>query len=165
MILLKKPYKPTLLTGLSGEFNVYGKSFYKINAVYLSGSPVSNTTLYNPFSGAPKLSAHYPQFTAYKLLTSQYTSNNDNTINIRVPAMFRSGYVDIIVENLAGYGTLTQYVIKDLYSGTQELQDLRPWASGIEVLSGTGVVVPENQIYTIDGNFLVTIAGDNVVGL
>jgi hypothetical protein len=53
-----------------------------------------------------------------------------------MPSATRAGYVDIIVENPAGYGKLTQYVIKELYSGTQTLQQLRPWALGIKVLSG-----------------------------
>lgn len=136
MTLLKKPYTPLAFVGLSAAFNVYGKSFMGLNAVYLSGAPLSGTTLYNPFSGVPKLSATYPGFTAYKLLSSDYTTNFDNTITVKVPAPVRAGYIDVIAQNPAGYGALTRFVIKDLYTGLQSLSVLRPWSSGIHVLSG-----------------------------
>lgn len=122
--------------GLSAAFKVTGKSFYAIQAVYLSGYPYDNTTLYNPFSGVPRLSANYPGFNAVKLLSSQYESNNENTIVFTMPSASRPGYVDIIIQNPAGYGTLTKYVIKELYTGTLTQQELRPWSSGIRVLSG-----------------------------
>lgn len=136
MILLKKPYKPLMFTGLSATYSVYGKSFMRLEAVYLSGTPVPNTTLYNPFSGTPKLSAAYPEFTAYKLLSTEHTTNFDNTITINIPAPLSAGYIDVIAQNPAGYGTLTQYVIKELYTGTQTQLELRPWSSGVEVLTG-----------------------------
>jgi len=167
--LLKKPYRPLIFTGQVKSFNVYGKSFYDVQAVYLSGEPYTNQTFFNPFSGVPKLSATYPGFFGVKLLSSNYSSNNDNAITFTVPSASNPGYVDIIVQNLAGYGTLTQYVIKDLYSGTQTQLQLRPWSLGIEVLSGVKIIIPpvpplpENQILTIDDNILITIAGDNIV--
>lgn len=128
-----------MYTGLSAAFSVYGRSFYKLDAVYLSGAPLSGTTFYNPFSAVPKLSAHYTGFTAYKLLSSEYTCNNDNTISITVPAPVRAGNIDVIAQNPAGYGTLTQFVIKEPYSGSQSLSELRPWMYGVNVLSGTNV--------------------------
>ena len=136
MILLKRPYTPLTYVGLSATFNVYGKSFMGLNAVYLSGAPLSGTTFYNPFSGVPKLSASYPGFTAYKLLSSDFTTNFDNTITINVPAPVTGGYIDVIAQNPAGYGALTRFVIKDLYTGLQPLSVLRPWSSGVLVLSG-----------------------------
>ena len=136
MILLKKPYTPLTYVGLSATFNVYGKSFMGLNAVYLSGAPLSGTTFYNPFSGVPKLSASYPGFTGYKLLSSDFTTNFDNTITINVPAPVTAGYIDVIAQNPAGYGALTRFVIKDLYTGLQPLSVLRPWSSGVLVLSG-----------------------------
>jgi len=135
IILLKKPYTTIAFTSATNSFNVYGKSFYDVQAVYLSGAPYTNQTFYSPFSGVPKLSAGYPGFFGVKLLSSQYSSNNDNTITFTMPSAVRPGYVDIIVQNPAGYGTLTKYVIKDLYSGTQTQLQLRPWSSGIKVLS------------------------------
>lgn len=153
-----------MFTGLSAEYNVYGKSFMRLEAVYLSGTPVANTTLYNPFSAVPKLSAHYPEFTAYKLLSSDYTTNFDNTITIKVPAPVATGYIDVIAQNPAGYGALTRFVIKDLYSGTQTQQQLRPWSDGIKVLSGTEIPsLPVGQLYTINGDTLLTISGDNII--
>ena len=148
-ILLKKPYKPVMFTGLSATFNVYGRSFYKLDAVYLSGAPLSNTTLYNPFSSVPRLSAHYQAFTAYRLLSSEYSTNFDNTITINVPVLTEPGYVDVIAQNPAGYGTLTRFVIKELYSGQQTQKELRPWSEGITVyLSGDS-----SNVLTVDGLF------------
>jgi len=159
MILLKKPYKPLMFTGLSAGFNVYGRSFMQLQAVYLSGTPYNNQTFYNPFSSVPKLSANNPGFTALKLLSSQYTTNNDNTITVTMPSAANAGYVDVIAQNPAGYGKLTQYVIKELYSGQQTLLQLRPWSSGVVVyLSGD-----DSNILTIDSSFLVTISGDYIV--
>jgi hypothetical protein len=136
MILLKKPYTPVTYVGLSAIFNVYGKSFMQLQAVYLSGRPLSGTTLYRPFSAIPKLSAVYPSFTAYKLLSSNYSTNFDNTLTINVPPPISAGYIDVIVQNPAGYGKLTQYVVKYPYSGVQTQLELRPWSSGVSVLSG-----------------------------
>jgi len=135
MILLKKPYTPVTYIGLSATFNVYGKSFMQLQAVYLSGRPLSGTTLYRPFSAIPKLSAVYPSFTAYKLLSSNYSTNFDNTLTINVPPPISAGYIDVIVQNPAGYGKLTQYVVKYPYSGVQTQLELRPWSSGVSVLS------------------------------
>jgi len=136
MILLKKPYTPVTYVGLSATFNVYGKSFMQLQAVYLSGRSLSGTTLYRPFSAIPKLSAVYPSFTAYKLLSSNYSTNFDNTLTINVPPPVSAGYIDVIVQNPAGYGKLTQYVVKYPYSGVQTQLELRPWSSGVSVLSG-----------------------------
>jgi hypothetical protein len=118
MILLKKPYTPVVFTSASKTFNVYGRSFFRVTNVYLSGYPYENQTFYNPFSALPKLSANYPGFFGVKLSSTQYQSNNDNTVTFTMPSATRAGYVDIIVENPAGYGKLTQYVIKEPYSGT-----------------------------------------------
>jgi hypothetical protein len=163
MILLKKPYKPTMYTGASASFNVYGKSFTRLEAVYLSGAPLFNTTFHNPFSAVPKLSAHYPGFTGYKLPLSAYTTNFDNTISIKVPKPYRLGFIDVIAQNPAGYGILTQLVIKERYTETQDLSTLRPWAYGIEVLSGEDISALENQMYAINDDILITIAEENIV--
>lgn len=166
MILLKRPYKPVMYTGLTASFNVYGRSFKGLEAVYLSGAPLLNTTFHNPFSAVPKLSATYPGFNGVKLLSSQYVTNYDNTITINIPAPARLGYIDVIAQNPAGYGKLTQYVIKELYSGTQSLSTLRPWSRGVQVLSGIDITIGvENQMLAINGDFLITIAGDNIVSI
>lgn len=164
MTFLKKPYTPVVFTSATKEFNVYGKSFMRLEAVYLSGFPYEGQTFYNPFSAVPKLSAQYPGFFGVKLLSSSYQSNNNNTITFTMPSATRAGYVDIIVQNPAGYGKLTQYVVKYLYSGEQTQLELRPWSSGVKVLSGVEVpLVPEGQVYSINGDIFVTITGDNIV--
>lgn len=162
-ILLKKPYKPLMFTGLSASYNVYGKSFMKLQAVYLSGTPLSGTTFHNPFSAVPKLSARFPGFTAYKLPLTEYTTNFDNTITIKIPAPIQAGFIDVIAQNPAGYGALTQFVIRELYTGVQSVSTLRPWSFGVNVLSGVELGVPAGQIYTISGDILVTINGENIV--
>jgi len=166
MIILKKPYKPIMFPGLSATFNVYGKSFMKLEAVYLSGAPLDNVTFYNPFSAVPKLSGLYPGFNGVMLPVAYYTTNFDNIITITIPAPVRSGYINVIAQNPAGYGVLTQFVIKELYSDTQTLQELRPWSSGVQVISAVFVPpVPEveNQMLSITGEDLITISGDNIV--
>lgn len=125
-----------MFTGLSASFDVYGISFRNLQAVYLSGTPLTNTTFYNPFSSIPKLSAAYPGFTGIKLLSSQFTTNFENTITIIIQPPTQIGYIDVIVQNPAGYGKLTQYVVKELYNNEQTQQQLRPWSSGVRVLSG-----------------------------
>jgi hypothetical protein len=167
MILLKKPYLPLIFTGESKSFSVYGKSFFKVTNVYLSGLPYSNTTLFNPFSSVPRLSALYPEFYAIKLPTTAYTSNNDNTVTFTMPSASSGGFVDIIVENQAGYGALTRYAIKSTYnpyvSGTAEYEAyqpyIRPWSQGV-------LVVRDEVMYSLDSyTQLVTISGENIVGI
>jgi hypothetical protein len=130
-----------MYTGLSAEYNVYGRSFMRLEAVYLSGSPVPNTTFYNPFSAVPKLSASYRGFTGYKLLSSDFSTNFDNTITIKIPPPVSPGYIDVIAQNPAGYGKLTQYAVKYLYSGVQTQLELRPWSSGVSVLTSVSAAL------------------------
>jgi hypothetical protein len=163
MIYLKKPYSLVAYTSSSKTFNVYGKSFYNVTNVYLSGAPYTNTTFYSPFSSVPRLSALYPGFSAVKLSRTSFTSNNDNTIVFTMPSATQAGFIDVIVENIAGYGRLTQCVIKELYSGNLTLQELRPWSTGIKVLTGAEIILPD-QIITFNGDILVTIQSEeNIV--
>ena len=102
------PY--TTLLSTSNVYSLYGRSFFDVTNVYVSGVPFKGTdTFYNPFSGYSTLSANYPGFTAVQLLTSQFTTNNDNYIQFTMPPPLYSGNIDVIVQNLAGYGKLTQY--------------------------------------------------------
>lgn len=156
MILLKKPYTPIVYTTEVKTFNVYGISFRNVTGVYLSGSAYENQTFYNPFSAQPKLSAQYPGFYGIKLSPTQYTSNNVNTVTFTIPSASFASFVDVIVENPAGYGSLTQYVVKYRYNNELTQKELRPWSEGIEVKA-------INQIYTIDDDILITIAGENII--
>lgn len=164
MKLLKKPYTPIAFTGQTKTFDLHGKSFMQLQAVYLSGTPYTDTqTFYNPFSGVSKLSAANPGFFGVKLLSSQYTTNFDNFITFTIPSAADIGYVDIVAQNPAGYGTLTRYVVKHPYSGTLSLSVLRPWSRGIQI---EGFVEFENQIISIDGSdAIVTIAGEYLVNI
>jgi hypothetical protein len=143
LILLKKPYTPFVFVSASRDFNVYGKSFFNITGIYLSGYPYPNMTLYSPFSASPRLSASNPAFFGVKLLSSQFTTNNDNTITLTMPSAVRPGYVDVIVQNDAGYGKITQYAIYNTInpytSGTSEYSNFTPY----QVLWKDGIVVSE----------------------
>lgn len=161
MILLKKPYTPVVFTSAEKTFNIYGKSFARLEAVYLSGNVFNNQTFLNPFSAIPKLSATYPGFYGVKLLSSQYVTNFDNTITITVLSAPTEGYVDIIAQNPAGYGALTNYAIKKSYFDPQDVSTFRPWASGIKVVKNETY---DNIIVTIANETLLTIAEkDNII--
>jgi len=102
------PY--TTLLSASNTYNLYGQSFLEVSNVYVSGAPFAGTdTFYNPFSGYSTLSADYPGFTAVQLSTSNYTVNSENNIQFIMPPPLYPGNVDVIVQNPAGYGKLTQY--------------------------------------------------------
>lgn len=128
-------------TSASNTFAIYGKSFFDITNVYLSGTNDFNTTFYNPFSGVQSLSASYPGFTGVKLLSSQYSSNNDDVLTFTMPSASAPGNVDVIIENPAGYGSLTKYAFRDTFnpfltsmSEYNTFQSyLPPFLSGIEV--------------------------------
>ena len=103
------PYT-TLVSNTSSVVNLKGKSFFNITNVYVSGSPLSaSSTFYNPFSGYPRLSALYPGFNAVQVPALAFNTDNDTNITLTLPRTNKAGYLDIIVQNEAGYGTLTQY--------------------------------------------------------
>ena len=103
------PYT-TLVSNTSSVVNLKGQSFFQVTNVYVSGNPLStSSTFYNPFSGYPTLSALYPGFSAVQLPTSSFSTNNDNNITLTLPRTDKAGYLDVIVQNEAGYGTLVQY--------------------------------------------------------
>jgi hypothetical protein len=131
-------------------FTVYGKSFFNVTGMYLSGNVFSNTTFYNPFSGVPSLSSKFPGFTAVKLPLTAFNTNNDNQITFTTVSASSPGFIDVIIENEAGYGTLTQYVVK-----TFESTYIKPWAKGIKVYE------QNLQLVTIDGlDEIVTISNE-----
>jgi hypothetical protein len=172
MILIKQPFTPVVFTSATKQFNVYGRSFFKITNVYLSGTPYSNTTFFNPFSAIPKLSATYPGFSAIRLTPSSYKTNNETFITFTMPSAIRPGLVDVIVENPAGYGKLTQFTIKEVYSTNYTQNDLRPWSTGIQVLTAAEPSPPSpypppteqvTKIYSINGDQIITIDGDNII--
>jgi hypothetical protein len=101
------PYT-TLTSNASSVVSLQGRSFFDVTNVYVSGSPLSaSSTFYNPFSGYPTLSALYPGFSAVQV--TAFDTNNDNNITLTLPRTNKAGYLNVIVQNEAGYGTLTQY--------------------------------------------------------
>jgi|694.fasta_scaffold43375_7 hypothetical protein len=163
---------PTVAVNTQKTFTVYGRSFIKVTNVYLSGVPLRNTTFINPFSSVPRLSAIYTGFRGIRLEPGSY-SVNGNTITFTVPQMTKTGYVDIIVENEAGYGALTQHAIKvtpNPYAvNSTDYRNFvsykRPWSSGILVTKLSSTIPADllNQTYTIELDKLFTIEGDNLV--
>jgi len=90
------------------QLTVYGDMFKTVQNVYLSGSSVDNIcSTQSPFSSAHNLSATYPTFRGVKLPTSAYIVESENLIKINIPFSIKKGYIDVIVENLAGYNSLT----------------------------------------------------------
>lgn len=134
------PY--TASVGTMQQFNTWGAGFDKVTNVYLSGSPLSDvSTLQNPFSAVPTLSAIYPSFTAVKLLTSSWSYNGDSFMTFVMPSASTAGKIDLIVENPGGYGKLTQHVrintFNPFVSGTPEYDShvpyQLPYLSGIDI--------------------------------
>lgn len=169
---------PSIFVGETKQFTVYGKSFFDLENVYLSGAPFPQSTFINPFSGTSRLSATYPGFFGVKLSGNSFVTNNDYYVTFTMPSASLPGFVDIILQNRAGYGALTKYVIRGSFnpytSGTAEYNAytpyVRPWASGVQVLSG--IIIPEpplppfptNQIFTFDGlSAIRTFSGANIV--
>lgn len=134
---------PLLFVGQTKTFKAIGKSFFRVRNVYLSGAPYQNTTFFNPFSGVPNLSADYPGFSAIRLPNSVYTTNGNNLTLFSVPTASQNGFVDLIIENPAGYGKLTHYVIKStlnpypssLNEHNTYVPYRKPWQDGIKVIT------------------------------
>jgi len=133
------PYYTTV--SAYNTFAVYGKSFFNVTNVYLSGNTNFNSTFYNPFSAVPRLSAFYPGFNGTKLLSSTYISNNDDVLTFTMPSASLPGKVDIIIQNDAGYGSLVKYGYRNTFNpyltSMSEYSTFKnyqpPFLSGIDV--------------------------------
>ena len=89
-------------------YNLYGKDFFNIQNVYLSSNNniLTGTSLFNLFSASSSLSAIYPSFSGVEINT--YTVNSLNNITFTIPQQLtRTGNIDIIVKNEAGYSKLS----------------------------------------------------------
>ena len=159
------PPKPKVVVpyfGRIGEikkFEVWGTGFERITNVYLSGAPLSTiSTLQDPFSSVP-LSADYAPFTAVKLLTSEWFFDRDNYMTFTMPSATNAGFVDIIVENSVGYGTLAQHVKQNTYNpykkATQIWDDFVPYqvkyAFGIRIMKEGELLESPPTNLTLDG--------------
>ena len=128
--------------GETKQFNVWGAGFEKIKNVYLSGPPLSSiSTLQDPFSSTA-LSAEFGSFTAVKLLSSNWSSDNTNFMTFVMPSADLPGNIDVIVEGPVSYGKLTDNVRVSTFnpyvSGSPEYISFvpyqMPYLSGIKII-------------------------------
>ena len=129
--------------GRPQKFRTIGSGFTSLNNVYLSGLPFADkSTTWNPLSGMSSLSAQNPPFTAVKLLSSNWWYDKDHSVTFVMPSATVPGFVDVIIEGPAGYGTLIEHVRKSTYNpfdvGTPQYETYipyqPPYLSGIEVV-------------------------------
>jgi hypothetical protein len=108
-------------------------SFLNISNVYLSSSEINmflDATFYNPFSGVQNLSAKNLMFYAKKIQNFSFT---DNFLIFDIPQSINSsGFVDIIIENEAGYTKLTNDSILKT-TCVQQFEYFNPTISGIYI--------------------------------
>jgi hypothetical protein len=118
------------------EFILLG-NFLKIRNVYLSASNNlmfdSHLSLYNPFSAVDKLSAQNLPFTALKINDYSYT---EKYLIFEFPHKPKTiGYVDVLVENEAGYSKLSQEtVVLDIPICNQPPNFQKPCTRGIQII-------------------------------
>ena len=141
------PPQPTVIepswgnTGKNIQFNLFGRGFKGLQNVYLSGAPFQHiSTMQNPFSGVSSLSSDYSNFFAAKLDKSMWTSNYDNSVSFVTPSAANTGRMDVILENIAGWDTLTHNVRINnfnpfettMLSGVSFIPYQLPYLSGVE---------------------------------
>jgi hypothetical protein len=121
---------------------IKGRSFFNISNIYFSKinsgiipTDVFNTnlTFFNPFSSFSKLSAHNSSF--YGIEIFDYVIINNKQIIISLPDIFyKDGYFDIIIQNEAGLGLLTEnskVPFVKTFEGQNELP--KPCTVGVQV--------------------------------
>lgn len=103
------------VVSMSGEdISIYG-NLLNPDDLYLSGDMVSGMELYDLYSKNPNISGQYPPFYGYKI--NSYICRSGNSVTFEIPPLSGTGFLDIIVSNNAGYGTL----IKD--TNIEELKE------------------------------------------
>jgi len=124
--------------GQTRWFEVIGSGFENLTNVYLSGHPLHDiSTEHNPFEKFPaKTSNKYPPFFGVKLLHCEWSYDKNSTVRFLMPSATCPGLVDIIFENPAGYGKLTDNVKINTYSSSITFTPYQfPFISGISVLN------------------------------
>jgi hypothetical protein len=114
---------------------VHGKDLKELTAVYLSASDINmfdNLYYVNHFSNIKNLSSDNPPFSGVIIPIFIY---KENYIGFTLPQIPKTtGYIDIIVENEAGYGKLTTGSIVPFLSSWRGSIDIQsPSISGIHV--------------------------------
>lgn len=149
---LPKPrvVEPSIVrVGNKQEFQLWGSGFEKTKNVYLSGVPFkSKSFIHDPFNQNPKLSALNPPFFATKLLSTDWALVENDSMTFVMPSANKLGFVDIIIENPAGYGKLTNNVrintFNPFVSSDPEyftyILPQAPFLSGIEVIPPTTTI-------------------------
>lgn len=125
------------------RFSVWGDGLDLISNVYLSGSPVALISQsQNPFGSIAELSAANPSFFAVKLLSSDWSCERySNKLEFVTPMLSGVGKIDLILENIKGYGKLTSNVPVNNFNPFPENSHLYnswtytqlPYISGIQV--------------------------------
>jgi hypothetical protein len=120
------------------SIDVYGKYLLNPRNVYLSGSNISmlsGVSLFSPFSSIPNLSGYYPSFYAIKV--PDFEIVNDESIRFTIPqAPQTSGFLDVIIENEAGYGKLTTGSLRpSISSWSGWTYEPHPLANGLKVVA------------------------------
>jgi hypothetical protein len=115
---------PYMAVGHSQDLTIEGYMFTRTTNIYISaGSGVYTNTLssisaFNLFSDTSPLTGKdflslYPSFSGRKVDSSSWHVENDNTIKITLEAPQGVGYIDLIIQSIAGYSLLS----KDLSGG------------------------------------------------
>jgi hypothetical protein len=113
-----------------------GKYFFSTRNIYLSGkypNVFQSTAYYNPFSAISNLSATNPGF--YAILVPSFTTFADTNLIFDIPEYPRyNTFVDVIVENEAGYGKLSTGSIRNYVSSWSGFTNVSlPSVSGIQI--------------------------------
>lgn len=150
---------PELSSTQKLDFVLIG-NFLNILNVYLSSS---NSTLfeqpltfYDPFSGIEKLSAKNIPFFAIKLSSFSFS---EKFLMLEFPEIPKAeGYVDVIVENEAGYSKLSvETIVKTITSCENVPSYQKPCISGIQIKFPTGIFF---ETPPLDVTFNTTIFTD-----
>ena len=141
------PY--VIKVGETRWFEIIGSGFKSTTNIYLSGHPLeSKSKSYDPFGLFPaKTSVKYPPIMAVKLSScTEWGYDDDSTIMFVMPSANCPGFVDVIIENPAGYGKLTENVRINVYpTGTFPPPSFVPYQ--LPFLSGIQVIDPGNTTY------------------
>jgi hypothetical protein len=112
-------------------------NFLNISNVYLSASNslIFNipSTFFNPFSGIEKLSASNIPFYGIKLSSFSFSEKYLMFDFFQIPKL--QGFVDVIVENEAGYSKLSLETIVPTITSCENIKSYQPpCISGIQVV-------------------------------
>jgi hypothetical protein len=133
------PQKISLNRNISSiDIIIKGKSFLNSKNLYLSASNInmfSYNSSYNPFlTGSLTQKNSYPAF--FGIVVPEFTIIDDKILVFNIPEQPKTtGFIDVIMENEAGYGKLTNDTVLPYVSAFRGSENLQfPWISGIEII-------------------------------